>query len=194
MKFAAALALGVVSANEAIFTEAPMSNVFDMNNYLSQGDANGCMTDHDLIQQAEGYRSCPYTDTMGHLTICWGYNLDNSNARAEVKAAGGNYDDMRAGKCTTKSVCENLFTKYLNYSRSDAKNIFGTLSCKWAQAVATDMTYNLGPGGMASFTTFNSLMKQGRWADAAADGKGTAWCRQVGNRCTRNMGQLTSCC
>ena len=35
MKFATlALALGIGSANEAIFEEAPMSKVFDMNNYF----------------------------------------------------------------------------------------------------------------------------------------------------------------
>ena len=55
------------------------------------------------------------------------------------------------------------------------------------------MTYNLGKAGLASFNTFDSLVKQGQWAKAAADGRGTKWCSQTGSRCTRDMAQLEKC-
>ena len=68
-------------------------------------------------------------------------------------------------------------------------------SCQAAKDVATDMVYNMGPGqdGLGGFYQFNSLMKQGNWAAAAADLKGTAYCRQVGNRCDRNVAMIRSC-
>ena len=65
---------------------------------------------------------------------------------------------------------------------SRAVSSYGSLCCG-VQNVMTDMDYNLGDGGFASFSTFISLINQKRWADAAADGKGTSWCGQVGSRC-----------
>lgn len=42
-----------------------------------------------------------------------------------------------------------------------------------------DMTYNLGAAGMSSFHTFISDIKNHEWSAAAADGRGTLWCKQV---------------
>ena len=124
-------------------------------------EPNGCMNDLDLIKQGEGLRKCMYHDTMGIPTVCYGYNLQNPGAMSEVASAGGNYDDLMAGGCTSQSVCNNLLNKYVKSSEASAKQIYGTLSCKYAQYVADDMTYNLGAGGMSSFHTFISLMKSG---------------------------------
>ena len=69
-------------------------------------DGNSCYSDTDLIKMSEGYRACTYLDTMGIPTVCWGYNLKNSNARTEVNNAGGNYDSLiKVGSCTTQTVC-----------------------------------------------------------------------------------------
>ena len=72
-------------------------------------------------------------------------------------------------------------------SESDEKQIYGSLSCSAAKAVAVDMTYNMGKSTMSSFNQFIALMKEGKYADAAADGEGTAWCGQVKSRCSRDM-------
>ena len=60
-----------------------------------------CPSDKDLIIQAEGLRLCTYKDTVGIPTICYGFNLKVSEARAEVAAVGGNYDALLAGGCLT---------------------------------------------------------------------------------------------
>ena len=118
-----------------------------------------CMGDNYLIKRNEGYRQCPYKDTKGHMTVCYGYNLDNPKAMQEVAKAGGSYKQLRSGKCTNKTVCDNLFNEYHQRSKASASKIFGRLSCPYAQAVAVDMTYNLGQKGMKRFHTFNKLLK-----------------------------------
>lgn len=194
MKFftAAAALLGAVSSQEIMYQLSKQDYMYTPDMITEEG--NSCMRDTDLIKQGEGYRACMYHDTMGIPTICYGYNLKNANARSEVAAAGGNYDDMMKGGCTTQSVCNKLLQTYVSRSESYARSIFGSLSCSYAQAVAVDMTYNLGESGMRSFNTFDSLMRQGKYKEAAADGRHTAWCGQVGGRCSRDMGQLENCC
>ena len=50
------------------------------------------------------------------------------------------------------------------------------LSCA---VVARHGRYNLGAAGIASFTTFKSLIEAHSWSAAANDLKGTLWCSQV---------------
>ena len=72
-------------------------------------------------------------------------------------------------------------------SRSCKQSIYGKLSCACADAVAVDLTYNLGCSGMKGFPNFISQMKSGQYAAAASNLQGTLWCKQVGRRCPRNV-------
>ena len=153
-----------------------------------------CQAADQLIKQGEGLRTKMYYDTMGIPTICYGYNLRNGNARSEVAKAGANYDQVMGGATVSQSVCDNLFNMYYSRYKSAAQGIFGTLKCSAAQAVAVDMTYNLGTGGISAFHNFIANMKAGNWAQAAQDGTNSLWCRQVGYRCSRNMNQIKNCC
>ena len=153
----------------------------------------GNMSDVDLIKDGEGYRQCTYKDTMGIRTVCYGFNLERGNARSEVQAAGGNYDSLMAGGCANQNICNKLLDTEVKIARKNAQSIFGTLSCPAAQAVAVDMTYNLGAATLGQFHTFNSLMKSGAYQSAANDLPHTAYCGQVGRRCTRNMKQIKTC-
>ena len=150
-----------------------------------------------LIARHEGKRDCVYIDTMGHPTIGIGYNLDNSGARSAIAAVGADYDSIRSGKtCLTNSQVMKLFEPSYQSAVAGAKRAvssFGSLCCG-VQTVMTDMDYNLGDGGFGSFHGFISFINQGKWADAAADGRGTAWCRQVGSRCSEDMGAVAQGC
>ena len=54
-------------------------------------------------------------------------------------------------------------------AREGFKQIFGnSITCGCAENVLVDMTYNLGKTGLSRFTTFNPLMRNGQW-DQAAD-------------------------
>ena len=51
--------------------------------------------------------------------------------------------------------------------------------CCTVQNVMTDMDFNLGNAGFASFHQFIGYINAGEWSKAAADGRNTAWCSQV---------------
>eukprot|EP00049_Salpingoeca_infusionum_P024209 m.15227 g.15227 ORF g.15227 m.15227 type:complete len:169 (-) comp6536_c0_seq1:154-660(-) len=155
--------------------------------------ATACQSALDLIKAAEGFRACEYVDTTGHKTICYGFNLDASGAKAKVEAVGGNWNSVINGGCLSQSQCTSLLQSEVNKAAGSAASIFGS-QCSCIQAVLTDMTYNLGAAGMASFTTFNGLIRKHDWSAAASDIKGTLWCRQVGSRCTRDAGIIANGC
>uniref|UniRef100_A0A7S2U3G1 Uncharacterized protein n=1 Tax=Lotharella oceanica TaxID=641309 RepID=A0A7S2U3G1_9EUKA len=122
---------------------------------LFASSAQACRSDQDLIEEAEGFRSCVYTDTTGHPTICYGYNLDNYNAKSDISKVGANYDDVRSGKsCLSKSQCSTLLQGALSSARSGARNVFGSGVCTCVMNVLVDMTYNLGQAGIGSLPTF----------------------------------------
>mmetsp|Transcript_58894 Transcript_58894/g.81727 ORF Transcript_58894/g.81727 Transcript_58894/m.81727 type:complete len:172 (+) Transcript_58894:27-542(+) len=154
---------------------------------------SACPSALSLIEQAEGYRPCMYKDSMGIKTICYGFNLQKGDAQQEVEAVGGNYQDLLNGGCLSQSQCTQLLQDDVNTAASEENSIFGS-QCQCITNVLTDMTYNLGEGGMRSFTTFNSYIEQHNWSAAASDIRGTLWCRQVGSRCTRDAGIIAAGC
>lgn len=58
-----------------------------------------CPSALSLVQQAEGYKGCTYVDTTGHKTICYGFNLDASNAKAKIEGLGLDWVTVYS-KCT----------------------------------------------------------------------------------------------
>lgn len=130
---------------------------------------------------------------MARMAPTTGYNLDNGNARSEIERVGGNWNSVINGGCLSQSQCWQLLETEVAVAASGEAQIYGS-QCSCITAVLTDMTYNLGEGGLSSFTTFNSYIREHNWAAAASDIKGTLWCRQVGNRCTRDAGIIAAGC
>eukprot|EP00828_Plagiopyla_frontata_P030979 TRINITY_DN407_c0_g1_i12.p2 TRINITY_DN407_c0_g1~~TRINITY_DN407_c0_g1_i12.p2 ORF type:complete len:234 (+),score=30.68 TRINITY_DN407_c0_g1_i12:2-703(+) len=154
------------------------------------------ITAAQLIPINEGSRSCMYYDTMGNPTIGIGYNLNNGDASQMCSECGIPYEEARSGKyCLSQTQINCLFQPSLDSAINCAK---GTLSnyynlCENAQAVAADMSYNLGCGGYRGFSTFNSYLNNQEYDSAANDLSGTLWCGQVKSRCTRDEGYLRDC-
>lgn len=197
---AAALALVFVlalsSSSGSSTTDAGQGTTGQLTTLTASTQLNSCDA-RNLIANHEGKRSCVYKDTMGIPTIGIGYNLDNPGAPQAIAAIGANYNDVRSGKqCLTDSQIMKLFEpSYQSAVRGarSAVSCYDRLCCS-VQNVMTDMDYNLGDGGFASFRGFIGYVCAGQWAQAAADGKGTAWCGQVGNRCTGDMAAVASGC
>ena len=59
------------------------------------------MSDIDLIIGAEVYKSCTYKDSIGKLTVCYGFNLERGAVGNEVAAVGGDYNSLINGGCIT---------------------------------------------------------------------------------------------
>lgn len=161
--------------------------------------ASACQTATELIEKHEGLRLCVYTDTTGHPTICYGLNLDDGGASTAVSRVGGDYSLLMDSKkpeserCLSQKQCEELLTPDVNAAESEARAVFGSY-CSCVQAVLADFVYNVGEGGAESFTTFKSLLKAGKYKEAADDLKGTLWCRQVGTRCTEDTSIIAAGC
>jgi len=155
--------------------------------------AYACDDAMTLIEEAEGLELCEYVDTTGHPTICYGFNLDDSDAQQQIEAVGGDYASVMAGGCLTQTQCTELLQTAESAAAASENSIYGSI-CPCIDAVLTDMVYNLGAAGIQSFTTFNSYIQAQNWASAASDLKGTLWCSQVGNRCTRDCGIIAAGC
>jgi GH24 family phage-related lysozyme (muramidase) len=148
--------------------------------------------------QGKNGLGCMYHDSKGIPTVCHGMNLRNGNAASRIGGVGGNFSGVMGGSsCLSSSQCQSLFNQDFNTAKTGANKLFGNTldKCQAAKDVATDMTFNMGSGssGLGGFNVFNSLMKQGKWGDAANDLKGTKWCGQVGGRCDRNVAMIRSC-
>jgi GH24 family phage-related lysozyme (muramidase) len=160
---------------------------------LAVSNSLACESALSLIEKAEGFRACTYTDTTGHKTICYGFNLATSGAKEKVEQVGGDFAKVWAGGCLTQHQCAELLESEVKLAAAAEHHVFGSI-CSCIDAVLTDMTYNLGEAGIESFTTFRSLIAKREWSAAANDLKGTLWCRQVGSRCTRNVGIIAHGC
>ena len=156
--------------------------------------ASTCYTDTKLIKMSEGYEACMYLDSVGVKTICYGFNLETGDAKSEVEAVGGDYNDVINGGCLTSSQCDSLLDTEVDQARAGEESIYGsTTGCKCADYVLVDMDYNLGTAGLASFTTFQSYIEEQDWDAAADDLYTTLWCSQVGTRCDRDAEQIRGC-
>ena len=80
---------------------------------------NSLTSDTDLIKLGEGFSNTLYHDTLNIPTVCYGYNLQNNNAKKQVEKAGGSFDSIIRGKSTSQSVCNNLLGSMVKVSRTD---------------------------------------------------------------------------
>ena len=104
---------------------------------------------------------------------------------------------MRPGKkCLTQSQVNVIFSKTIGSSISGARSVVSSFDslCCGVQNVMVDMTFNLGVAGFRQFGSFISDINDKKWASAAADMKGTLWCRQVGSRCSDDAGYVQRGC
>jgi len=155
-----------------------------------------------MVKNSEGVGphglGCRYNDSRGIPTTCWGYNLQNGGAASSIAKFGKSLSGvMNGSQCLTQPECQSLFDQEIGHAKSGQASLFGNSldKCQAAKDVSTDMVYNMGAGrdGLGGFYQFNSLMKQGKWNEAANDLRGTAYCRQTGLRCDRNVAMIRSC-
>ncbi len=147
-----------------------------------------------------------YLDIKGIKTIGVGFNLENSNAKNEIRKIGANYDKIVNGiatyisskcqcdqvYCLTNSQIQSIFSYTLESSIACANQI-GNYCCN-VQDVIVDMVFNLGCAGLNTFTMFLGLLQNHQWKAAANDLHNTKWCRQVKNRCIDDANNIAKGC
>lgn len=122
--------------------------------------------------KVEGLRLSSYQDTRGSWTIGVGHLLGTAN---ETQYKGLTIDQDQVVSYLNQDLtesynnCCDIFSDYTSYSDN-------------VQLALLDMCFNLGENTLRKFTTFNSLIEQQRFTDAAQDLFGTAWYHQVPNR------------
>ena len=114
----------------------------------------------DLIKKHEGLRLEPYMDTTGHLTIGYGFNLDNGITE-EIA-------DYLLEK-TIKTAIDDCYILFPNYSRLDAVR----------RCVLIDMMFNLGRPRLSGFIKMRKAVEEQDFNLASEEMLNSLWAKQV---------------
>jgi len=126
----------------------------------------------EQLRRDEGLRLMPYRDTTGHLSIGYGRNLDASGISSGEAEVLLDSDLLRA---------EDHVRAAMPWAeRLDAARL----------GVLVNMTFNLGPDGVAGFRRMLRALERGDHAGAAREMLGSLWAGQVGDRATRLARQM----
>lgn len=120
----------------------------------------------DVVYQLkldEGFREKPYLDTMGHLTIGYGINLENGITEREASMIL----EERVRKIRTRLPFTIKFFKNLSPTRQD---------------VLINMAYNLGISGLLKFKKMLQALEEKHYEKAAKEMLDSLWAIQVGKR------------
>lgn len=119
-----------------------------------------------MLRLHEGLRLKIYSDTTGHRTIGYGHNLENG---------------------ITKAQAEEILALDIDAAVADVMERF-----PWTDAldparfaVLVDMTFNMGIGTLATFTTTLGLVRTGDYVGASEQMMKSLWSQQVGVRARR---------
>lgn len=119
-----------------------------------------------MIKKHEGFKSKPYKDTVGKLTIGYGRNLDDVGI-SEVEAGYLMVSDI--SRVMTELSNNLSFWKALDLTRQD---------------VLIDMCYNIGFNKLLEFKKMIAALEAGDYTKASAEMLNSKWAAQVGSRAT----------
>lgn len=131
----------------------------------------------ELLEQDEGRRIWPYTDTRGHLTWGIGHLLGDDDAdngvAPDVAALIGQAVDLQFQHDLATATAGMSFLP--EFAGLDPVR----------QAALIDMAFNLGLHGLSTFTTFLGCVASQQWVAAATDLRGTLVYSQLPRRYER---------
>ena len=119
----------------------------------------------DLILH-EGYRSKPYVDTVGKITIGVGYNLDDNGLPSKI----------------IEELLDMTMTEAIENAQSFIRN-FDDLSDN-RKAVLANMAFNLGLNRFRGFKRLRAAVETSQFDLAAMEMLNSHWAKQVGQRAT----------
>lgn len=116
------------------------------------------------VRLHEGFRDRPYKDTVGKLTIGYGWNIDDTplcREAAEVQMV------HKLLECEQALIKRLEFYNNLTQARKD---------------VLIEMCFNLGVEGFFGFKNTIRLMRESKHENAAVQMLKSTWAKQVGQR------------
>lgn len=117
-----------------------------------------------MLKRHEGFRSKPYLDTVGKLSIAYGRCLETAGISQDEAELMLSNDIKRAE--------DGLRQIYPWFANLDGVR----------QAALIDAAFNLGLSGLSKFHNMLGAMALGDWEAAANEALNSKWHRQVGNR------------
>ncbi|RLB13534.1 MAG: glycoside hydrolase [Deltaproteobacteria bacterium] len=119
-----------------------------------------------MIRRHEGFRQYPYKDSLGVLTIGYGFNLDHWMAYG-----------------IPREEADALLGVKVRIAEREASFIPGWGNCNEVRrAVLADMTYNMGIARTLKFKKMIAALKAGDFSEAAAQILDSRFARQTGSR------------
>jgi lysozyme len=129
------------------------------------------MTPRDQLKADEGLRQVPYQDTRGNWTVGYGHLMRNP---------------------LPLSLCEALLDIDIAQAEIALLRAFpwvtGVSAARYV--VFVNLVFNMGAGGLASFTKMLAAAQRGDWESAAGELLDSDYARQTGARAQRLAAQL----
>lgn len=137
---------------------------------------------YEEIKEDEGEILEIYKDHLGYPTIGIGHLVTEK--------------DEEFGEATgtpiTAERSRELFDRDIEVAIKDCEQLYGQWH-NWpeeVQLILVNMAFNLGGPRLARFKNMKNMLSQGKWKEAAAEGRDSLWYRQVTNRAERLMRRL----
>jgi len=160
-------------------------------------DKGRTFSEAEQIQKDEGFREGVYKDTEGIDTIGYGFNLERKGAQGILDSKGikKSVADLRSGKANlTEEEASQLMLGEMGHFRSVAEQYIG--SDVWKKlspnrkGILTNMAYNMGAGGLGTFTSLRKAIRAGDWDEAQKQMSSSKWAGQVKGRADRLVARM----
>jgi GH24 family phage-related lysozyme (muramidase) len=137
---------------------------------------------YEEIKSDEGEILEVYKDHLGYATIGIGHLVTEQDEEFGEPT----------GTPITAERSRELFDRDVECAIKDCERLYGQWH-NWpeeVQLILVNMAFNLGAPRLAKFKNMQNMLSQGKWKEAAVEGRDSLWYRQVTNRAERLMRRL----
>jgi len=139
---------------------------------------------YEQLKIDEGVKYEVYLDHLGYKTFGIGHLVTRRDPEWSYKV----------GTEVSEERVRQAFENDIQVSISECMTLYGQEDfCSFpdeVQQILVNMMFNLGRPRLKGFRKFNAAIKEGRWAEAAVEGRDSLWYKQVTNRAERLMTRL----